>query len=149
MKTKKGRTKKSVCGLCSKARKRITKTACCGRWICDDEDGYVLFSFARNSCSRNHWRYTLCGFHATEKHAGDWKTCKTCRSSFDTEDYVWYGTNAYNFEKLLDPPKFNPTHCFQCKIIIARGEDGYTQLPDGKFLCESCGRKHMSELTKK
>ena len=34
------------CGLCGKTS-RLTKTACCGNWICDDEDKYVMFSYAR------------------------------------------------------------------------------------------------------
>jgi len=41
------------CGLCGKKRK-LTRTECCGQWICDDEDQYVLFSYAQNSCYRNH-----------------------------------------------------------------------------------------------
>jgi hypothetical protein len=32
-------------GLCGKTKK-LTKTECCGQWICDDEDKYVLFSYA-------------------------------------------------------------------------------------------------------
>lgn len=104
-------------------------------------DFYVLFSFARNSCFRNHDRYSLCGFHYHEEHSGDWKTCKKCKDSFDTEDYVWYLTNEFNFEKLQNPPKFKPTHCVKCKIVINRGEDGYTRLPNGDFLCEKCAPK--------
>jgi hypothetical protein len=65
------------CGLCGKTRK-LTKTACCGEWICDDEANYQLFSYARNSCSRNHRRYTLCGFHHAEEHTGDWAECQLC-----------------------------------------------------------------------
>jgi hypothetical protein len=42
---------KPRCGLCGKTKK-LTKTECCGEWICDDEDKYVLFSYARNSCYR-------------------------------------------------------------------------------------------------
>lgn len=146
MKTKKSVGKKRVCGLCGNTRKRLTKTDCCGKWICDDEDEYVMFSYARNSCSRNHRRYTLCGFHSVEEHEGDWKTCKECRESFDTEDYVWYGTNEYNFEILPNPPEFKPTRCGQCDRVIHRGNDGYTSLPDGTFLCEQCGEEHMHVL---
>ena len=36
------------CGLCGK-RGGLIQTECCGQWICDDEDNYVLFSYARNS----------------------------------------------------------------------------------------------------
>lgn len=139
---------KLVCGLCGNKRKKLTTTDCCGKLICDDEGSYVLFSYARNSCSRNHRRFTLCGYHQVEDHKGNWKTCKECRDSFDTEDYVWYGTNEYNFEKLPDPPKFESTHCTKCNIVIKRGEEGYTSIPNGKYLCELCGQEYMSDLTK-
>src|SRR5690348_6145951 len=87
------------CGLCGKTRK-LTRTECCGQWICDDEDQYVLFSYARNSCYRNHDRYTLCSHHFHEGHEGTWQDCPGCRADFPTEMYVYYGTNEYNFEKL-------------------------------------------------
>ena len=135
------------CGLCGK-NKKLIKTDCCNNWICNDEGKYVIFSYARNSCSRNHRRFTLCGYHAVEDHKGDWQTCKKCFNSFDTEDYVWYGTNEYNFEKLPNPPKFKPTYCNSCHSIIKRSEEGYTLLPNGQFLCEICGVEHMNNLTK-
>src|SRR5256885_12163882 len=69
---------KPRCGLCGK-RKKLTRAECCGQWICDDEDNYVLFSYAHNSCSRNHRRYTLCGYHFNEQHHGTWQSCKKCR----------------------------------------------------------------------
>lgn len=146
MKAKQTKDKKQVCGLCGSNRKRLTKTECCDNWICDDEDSYVMFSYARNSCSRNHRRFTLCGFHNVEEHAGDWKRCNECRDSFDTEDYVWYGTNAYNLEKLHNPPHYEPTHCFQCNTIIHRGDEGYTQMPNGTFLCEACGLNRSTRM---
>lgn len=134
---------KPRCGLCGKTEKLI-KTECCGNWICDDEDEYVLFSFGRNSCYRNHNRYTLCSFHYNEGHAKHWKDCKKCRGSFETEMFVWYGTNEYNFEKFEDPPKFEPTHCSRCGKVINLGTDGYSQL--GKdYKCEACTDKEMSE----
>ena len=83
----KKKSDKPRCGLCGKTKK-LTKTECCGNWICDDEDEYVLFSYARNSCSRDHRRFTLCGFHCLEGHAGDWKDCPKCRTSFEIEMYV-------------------------------------------------------------
>lgn len=124
------------CGLCG-ARNDLTKTECCDQWICDDEDQYVMFSYARNSCHRNHSRYTLCASHYNEEHAGDWKTCSKCRDSFDTEDYVYYGTNEYNFEKLQNPPKYKPTRCAKCSSIIIRNKDGYSQKGE-EFYCYNC-----------
>ena len=142
--TPKPKRTKPRCGLCGKAGK-ARKTDCCGNWICDDHDKYVLFSYARNSCSRNHDRYTLCAYHHGEGHSGHWKDCKECRDSFKTEMYVWYGTNEYNFEKLDNPPAFEPTLCSGCGKVIHLGTDGYAQLGD-KYTCEKC---HEAEMRKK
>ena len=125
------------CGLCGKT-KNLTQTECCGQWICDDEDNYVLFSYARNSCHRNHRRYTLCSHHYEEEHAGDWKTCQKCREDFGTEMYVYYGTNEYNFEKLENPPQFEPTRCAKCKQVISLSKDGYAIMPGGQYICIEC-----------
>jgi len=128
---------RSRCGLCGKS-KRLTRTQCCDRPICDDEGEYALFSYARNSCSRNHRRFTLCGLHHTESHTGDWKTCAACREyCHELEMYVYYGTNAYNFEKLENPPAYEPTHCGRCGRVIVLSEDGYSEGPDG-YRCEDC-----------
>lgn len=137
-KTKPKKIKRSSreCGLCGKLGK-LAQTECCGQWICDDEDEYILFSYARNSCRRNHRRFTLCGFHEAEAHKGDWKTCVPCRTSFEAEMYVYYGTNEYNFEKLENPPSYEPTHCSRCDEIINLGEDGYSAL-GRKYFCMDC-----------
>ncbi len=128
---------KPRCGLCGKT-KNLTKTECCGNWICDDEHKYQLFTFARNSCHRNHSRYTLCSNHYNEEHSGNWKTCPKCRKSFSDEIYAYYGTNEYNFEKLPNPPKFEPTRCSKCNRVISLSQDGYTLLPSGKYVCMNC-----------
>ena len=130
------------CGLCGKKAK-LVKTECCGQWICNDEDKYVLFSYARNSCSRNHRRFTLCGSHHNEGHTGDWQTCAECRETFDDEMYVYYGTNEYNFVKLENPPAYKPTHCDKCGVVIVLSDGGYSQGPKG-VLCEKCTRKAFS-----
>ena len=130
---------KHVCGLCDSARKKLVKTDCCGNWICDDEDNYVLFSYARNSCLRNHRRFTLCGHHACEEHSGEWQACKKCLSSFkhEMEMYVWYGTNQYNFTTLDNPPPFQSTHCGKCGKHIVLPEGGYSVLCD-EYRCKDC-----------
>jgi hypothetical protein len=132
------------CGLCGKTA-NLTKTECCGQWICDDEDQYVLFSYARNSCHRNHRRYTLCGYHYAEDHSGDWKTCSKCREAFETEIYVYYGTNEYNFEKLENPPDYEPTRCSKCNSIINFGEDAYSR-KGGKYFCSECSDLDWSQF---
>jgi len=115
----------------------VTKTECCGHTICDDEDNYVLFSFERNSCSRNHRRFTLCGAHFNEGHEGEWQSCQKCQDLFETEMYVWFGTNEYNFEKLLNPPSFKPTRCSKCNRVIKLSEEGYS-MSAGGYQCENC-----------
>ncbi len=129
-------TERRCCGLCG-ATGNLAKTDCCGQWICDDEDQYVLFSYARNSCSRNHRRFTLCGHHSAEGHAGPWQECVKCREEFETEKYVYFGTNEYNFEKLANPPAFEPTCCCQCGRVINLGSGGYSQSGAG-YTCMDC-----------
>ena len=126
----------SRCGLCGKTGK-LTKTQCCGQWICDDADQYVIFSYARNSCYRNHDNYTLCSYHYHEGHEGDWKECQKCRKGFPTEMYVWHGTNEYNFEILANSPEYEPTKCDGCGTIIKLSKDGYS-LSGGKYYCLNC-----------
>jgi len=133
---------KRKCGLCGKTTK-LTKTECCGQWICDDEDEYVMFSYARNSCYRNHRRYTLCALHHAEGHEGDWQTCSQCREGLETEMYVWYGTNEYNFVKLENPPAYEPTFCAGCGAVIRLGEDGYSITPGKKYFCQDCTEKRI------
>ncbi len=130
------------CGLCGK-RGKLMKTECCGEWICDDEDEYVIFSYARNSCHRNHRRLTLCGYHHAEEHKGDWQNCKRCKESFETEMYVWYGTNEYNFVKLENPPAYEPTRCATCHRVIRLSEDAYSTLGENYF-CEECTAQEIS-----
>jgi hypothetical protein len=135
---------KPRCGLCGKTA-NLTKTPCCGQWICDDEDQYVPFSYARNSCHRNHSRFTLCSHHHAEEHGGRWQECPKCREAFKTEMYVWYGTNEYNFEKLENPPEYEPTLCSRCGRVINLGEDGYTTKGED-YWCEKCAAIEMSKL---
>ena len=134
--SRKKTTDSPKCGLCGKT-KNLTKTECCGQWICDDEDKYVIFSYARNSCHRNHGRYTLCGYHFNEEHPGNWKDCPECRRSFETEMYVSYGTNEYNFEKLENPPAYKPTRCSSCNEVIVLSDDAYSR-KGNEYLCEKC-----------
>ena len=124
------------CGLCG-ATGNLTKTECCNQWICDDEDQYRLFSFARNSCSRNHRRYTLCGHHFDEHHPGHWQDCPKCRAGTEPEMYAYYGTNEYNFEVLESPPSYEPTHCSSCGRTIVLADGGYSYSGDG-YLCGTC-----------
>jgi DNA-directed RNA polymerase subunit RPC12/RpoP len=58
--------------------------------------------------------------------------------------YVWYGTNKYNFEKLENPPAFEPTLCVTCKKRINLGTDAYSVFGDD-YSCEECTDRIMAE----
>jgi hypothetical protein len=132
------------CGLCGKTG-RLKQTACCGHWICDDEATYKLFSYARNSCARNHGRFTLCGFHHAEGHTGAWQECAVCRAQFKTEMFVYYGTNEYNFTPLPAPPSFEPTLCASCGHRVVLGAGGYSSRGD-KYFCSECSEQEVRRL---
>lgn len=125
-----------TCGLCGSAG-NLTRTPCCGNLICDDLDEYVMFSYARNSCYRNHSHQTVCAFHHNAEHAGDWKTRDECRSKCPPELYAWYVTNEYNFEKVANPPPFEPTLCDRCGKRIVQPAGGYVRGPQGIW-CQAC-----------
>ena len=76
-----------------------------------------------------------------EGHPGDWKTCEKCKKTFEgqTELYVYYGTNEYNFEKLDNPPDYKPTRCSKCKKVIVIAEGGYSCRGD-EYWCPQCTR---------
>lgn len=143
MKKKKTSEVKPKCGLCGKT-KNLVKTECCEQWICNDENNYVPFSYATNSCSRNHRRYTLCGYHHAEEHEGPWQNCSKCKKAFETEMYVYYGTNEFNFEKLQNPPAYKPTLCSKCGVVLKLGTDGYT-VSGKEYWCEKCARKELQK----
>lgn len=125
------------CGLCG-AVGRLRRTECCGNLICDDWEKYVLFSFAPTSCSRNHDRQTLCGYHHNEGHSGKWKDCPACRDGIDdTELYVHFGTNEFNFERLTVIPEFEPSRCSECGRRIFLGLESYTAKGDDR-VCADC-----------
>ena len=132
---------KPRCGLCGKTG-RLVRAECCGNWVCDDEHKYTLFSYARNSCHRNHRRYTLCGMHHGEGHEGDWKTCAQCREMMEPEMYVYHGTNEYNFEVLPNPPAYKPTHCGTCGRVIVLSEGGYS-CGAGGYRCMKCTEREL------
>lgn len=93
---------------------------------------------SKSSCLVEHSRFTLCAAHHTEEHEGDWKSCEVCPKTWPLEMYVWYGTNKWNFEKLENPPSYDPTHCGGCGRVIVLSESGYSQNPDGSHRCIDC-----------
>lgn len=132
----------TYCGLCGK-QDSLTNTMCCNRPICDDAHEYRLHSFAKNSCYRNHHRYTLCSIHSTEhpEVGDDWRECEKCRDQYnDTESYVGAGTSRFNFQedRWDGAPTFEPTYCSQCQRMIKLNCDGHMWNSGGIVQCEAC-----------
>ena len=131
----------SYCGLCGKEG-RLTRTRCCSRVVCDDADSYQMFTYARNSCYRNHDRYTVCSTHSTEHGGvGKWQDCAKCKEHFnDIESYVGFGTSSFNFmeEKWEDPPAFETTSCSRCGKMIKLNSEPYIISPGDGKLCQDC-----------
>jgi len=131
---------KRQCGLCGKDDK-LVKTKCCNNWICDNS------TIDEQNCLWNHNQYTLCAFHKTGKHQGNnWQKCEKCKEGIETELYVWYGTNDYNFEKLKNPPPFEPKKCKNCSKTINLGVEGYLKRADGEYFCEWCEEIGLAEF---
>ena len=127
----------SKCALCGKAGVLI-KTPCCNQWVCIDANPYIVpRSLRGKDCYKKHGQYTLCSFHHGEKHSGKWQDCPKCRRSFETEMYAYFGTNKYNFEKLANPPDYEPARCSKCNAIIILSQDEYSEKGDKKF-CARC-----------
>ena len=135
---------KTCCGLCGKTENLI-KTPCCNNWICDDAHEYVLFSYDTNSCFRNHDRYTLCSYHHKENHQGKWQNCKQCKEDFQIEAYVDFGTNAFNFERLKNPPKVE-IRCTNCGFISHTTQDFAYQTSRGWFCVKNKCQKAAMKI---
>lgn len=58
--------------------------------------------------------------------------------------YVWYGTNEFNFEKLPNPPEYEPTKCSRCSRVISMGTESFSIRGD-EYFCDSCSVKMMEE----
>jgi len=129
------------CGLCGSSRKPLTKTPCCNNWICDDEDEYEIFSYSRSSCYRNHDRYTICSYHHSNQHQGDWTKCLVCMNEFDAENFGEMATNEYNFKKIPKEklPNVTPTLCSICGKRVYIGKGGHTMI----FTKEGVQYKHQ------
>ena len=129
----------NVCGLCGK-KTNLTKTKCCNNWICND-----IELPKSKSCHRKHMSYTVCAAHYREGHSGDWKSCKKCAELWEKEDYVWYATNEYNFEKLENPPEYEPTRCSGCNKILDLINEVVIRGANKKKYCLKCEMKKESK----
>jgi transposase len=61
--------------------------------------------------------------------------------------YVYYGTNEYNFEKLENPPEYEPTTCSKCGTVIVLSGGGYSTRGD-EYFCEECTHEDFSKMVR-
>jgi len=59
--------------------------------------------------------------------------------------YVYFGTNEYNFEKLTNPPTYEPTKCSRCGKVIVLSEEGYS-MRGSEYWCEKCTGAGFSKV---
>ena len=62
---------------------------------------------------------------------------KPAKTEIETEMYVYYGTNEYNFEVLDNPPKYEKKKCCKCNRIIKLSEESVTIGKEG-YTCSDC-----------
>jgi len=147
------------CGLCNqtnqqvflKKGKPLTKTSCCNNWICDDHHTYVVNTFLRNSCQRNHDRYTICGYHHTENHDGKWQDCRVCKRGMPKIDYIDKSTNDYNFaNEKLDIKNRVKIKCATCSFESDNMNNFAGKIThkngDAKFYCKKSECKKAGEF---
>mmetsp|Transcript_18663 Transcript_18663/g.26581 ORF Transcript_18663/g.26581 Transcript_18663/m.26581 type:complete len:325 (-) Transcript_18663:153-1127(-) len=146
------------CGLCGKTDGPFTVTDCCGTTICDTEDQYQINSYEREGqCYRNHRLQSICGFHNSEGHGGDWKTCKDCEDFFHPYDYAVKATDQavagtgrkYNFNDNVrsdvHPADVTFPTCHKCEAFVNTTEESVRTLSmrksfsGGKAICSGCG----------
>jgi hypothetical protein len=77
---------------------------------------------------------------------GSWLDCKECLDNYPMEMSVWYGTNKYNFEKLKNPPSFEPTLCSVCQKRIILPDGGYTKF-DPEHWHDACSEERDRRLS--
>lgn len=135
---------RAMCGLCGGRKPPFLITECCSRVVCCDHDNYVLMTYERNSCARNHSRYSMCSTHHNERHSGSWKTCQRCRGNYDPYDYYTYGTNSpdvpsrSNFpDDVLDEPPPPLPCCAQCGRSVDTATEGHSFGAEG-LTCMRC-----------
>lgn len=125
-----------VCGLCGNMRPPFTTTPCCGRTICDDDDG----SFMANgySCVGNHAENSACGRHHKSRHpvGTRWQDCEQCIARHGGRGGVaWFKATC------------NPPECF---INYSFPEDELgLPMPQNGPSCHYCGTSlfHVPHVT--
>lgn len=133
-----------MCGLCRARKPPFKYTECCRRVVCADEGNYVLMSYGRNSCSRNHNRYTNCSNHNQAGHAGRWQDCAACKNGYDEYDWWTFGSNppdlaaCCNFpDDVLQGPRPSLPLCSGCRRPVDTATEAHSFGATG-LCCMAC-----------
>ncbi|KAK1745097.1 hypothetical protein QTG54_004388 [Skeletonema marinoi] len=108
-------------------------------------------------CARNHRSQSICGFHNSEGHDGEWKTCKACEEFFHPYDYAVKATSQavggtarrYNFDDNvrsdIHPADVPFPTCHKCEALVNTTEESVRTLSmrksfnGGRVTCGGCG----------
>lgn len=121
----------------------ITFTSCCNLPVCDNSHEYQMFSYSRDFCERSHSRYTACGRHMDEEHAGDWRECEQCNEP-EEGARPYKSTNGFCatpcLEKFIPQGSMITFGCSAtgCKNRMIPGHSGYSWKSGGTY-CEAHG----------
>ena len=129
------------CGLCGETRKDLLEvTECCGLTLCNREDEYEMMSYSREFCSRSHRRYSGCGYHHGEGHAGDWRACSDCAAEQKKPGQLtWQDFNGYCFTPgTRQQGDLYSIPCSTCAGRIVQGVEGYAWSGNMGMCCMNC-----------
>ena len=92
---------------------------------------------------------TFCLTHYYSKHKGKWQECKQCKDEYSIENYVYFATNDFNFEKLPNAPKIT-IRCVNCEFESNTMEDFAFETSEGFYCTKSkCQKKATAPLSKR
>ena len=90
------------CRFCGDPSVPLIKTKCCNEFICCDKK---TVSFRGGGfCQFEHEHNSMCYFHYSEKHSGEWETCQECQT-FWKETQGQYIQGEMPKKKLHETPK--------------------------------------------
>ncbi|MBI4864626.1 MAG: hypothetical protein HY815_30880 [Candidatus Riflebacteria bacterium] len=125
------------CIVCGGGRK-VTTTACCDLPICDDWAEFVPYSDPVDCCSRSHDRYTLCGYHHSVGHDGDWVSCRECWDAFPSDLYACFAENRFNLPSEVPLVVGQLSRCDACGREVSLLAESFWAV-SGELICSRCG----------
>lgn len=133
------RDDRTGCTACGR-RGEVKPSECCGLLFCAGGSPFSPYASPLAHCERSHSRYTVCGYHHGQGHAGPWANCEVCKSDFEPQLYEYYASNRCNSGQRPYDSKLHHPRCNDCARWIDLLADGYW-VEGGGFLCIRCAEE--------